>query len=313
MRVKKPNIMKNYALTALLTFSLFANAQQYVDLAKAFYANTPINQYDSATNGTRIQEYGLDLTVPIQLKNGNAILTGLYAESISTKVSPDPVSNLTAVYTLNIKLGMLINHTEKLSATYLLLPKLASDFKQIGADDFQMGGVVLFKYKKNPNFNYKFGLYYNHELFGPFFVPLLGIYYLSPNKKFEANLTLPVAADANYKLNNWLKVGVNYFAFTRSYYLNEPFQGNPDNYLVKKTLEAYAYLQFEFAESIVLQTKAGYSFGRNYQIYDEKDKVTWGLAGVFFGDDREPLNKTNFSDGLVFRVRMLYRFHLDEE
>jgi len=305
--------MKKIALIILLAFTAAAQAQQYIDLAKAFYANTPVNQYDSATNGTRVQEYGLELTVPFQLKNGNAIITGLYAESISTKVSPDPTSTLTAVYTLNIRLGMNINHSEKLSASYILLPKLASDFKEIGANDFQMGAYALFKYKKNLNLTYKFGLYYNQELFGPFFVPLLGIYYISDNKKFEANLTLPVSADANYALNNWLKVGVNYFAFTRSYYLNEPYQGNPDNYLVKKTAEVYAYLQFEFMKGLVLQTKFGYSIGRNYQIYDEKDKVTWGLAGIFFDDNREPLNKTNFSDGLVFRARLLYRFYLDED
>ena len=305
--------MKKLALLFLLTFSVVAQAQQYVDLAEMFYANTPVNQYDSATNGTRVQEYGLDLTVPVELKNGNAILTGLYAESISTKVAPEN-SNLTSVHSLLFKLGANIKHSKKWTGTYVLLPKLSSDFKAIGAEDFQLGAFALLKYKKSKNLSYKMGMYYNSELFGPFFVPILGLYYLSPNKKFEANLTLPISADVNYSLNNWLRVGTNYFSFVRTYHLNEPYEGNPNNYLAKTTNEVYAYLQFDLGKNkdIVLQTKVGYSIGRNYRIYDVNDKVVWGLSAFKFGDDREQLN-SDFQDGMVLRVRLLYRFHIKED
>ena len=301
--------MKHIYLLLLVSISLIANAQDYIDLGKFHYANTPVNQFDSATNGTRIQEMGLDLTIPLVLKNGNAIITGIYAESISTKVAPQH-SNLTSVYSTMLKIGMNFKYGEKWEGTYILLPKISSDFKQIGSQDFQLGAYALFKYKKQENFNYKFGLYYNQELFGPFFVPILGLYYRSKNKKFETNINLPIAADANYAFNDWFRVGMNFFAFVRTYHLNEPYQGNPDNYLAKTTNEVFGYLQFEFKKNFVLQTKVGYSIARNYRVYDIKDQVTWGFSAFKFGDDRKQLN-ADFSDGLLFRAKLIYRYHIE--
>jgi hypothetical protein len=283
--------------------------QKYVDIAKAYYANTPINQFDSATNGTRIQEYGLDFIYPKVLKNGNALLLGFFGESTSAKVTPEN-SNLSAVYTVNVKLGMNFKYGTKWEGSYIFLPKLSSDLKKVGAKDFQFGGYALMKYKKSENFNYKFGLYYNSELFGPFFVPILGLYYLSPSKKTEINLNLPISADINYRFNEWLRAGMNFAAFVRTYHLNEPFQGNPDNYLTKTTNELFGYLQFHIKKGLILQTKVGYSIGRNYRIYDVTDQVTWGLSAFKFGDDRSQLN-TDFSDGMILRASFIYRYHLD--
>ncbi|AEV32704.1 hypothetical protein Oweho_1716 [Owenweeksia hongkongensis DSM 17368] len=302
--------MKSSLTLIFLVLCSVCSAQDYVDLAKFFYANTPANQFDSTTAETRVQEYGMDVTLPVELKNGNAFLTGFYAESISTKVNPaEP--NLTSVYSTMLKLGMNIKHSEKWSGTYLLLPKLASDFKSIDANDFQLGAIALLKYEKRKNLNYKVGLYYNSELFGPFFVPILGLYYLSPNEKLEINASLPISADINYKILERVRTGVSFASFVRTYYLNEPFQGNPDNYLTKSTNEVYGYLQFDLGKSIILQTKVGYSIGRNYRVYDRDDNITWGLSAFKFGDNRKQLNP-DFKDGLVYRARLIYRFHLEK-
>lgn len=280
-----------------------------MDVAKVHYANTPVNQFDSTTNGTRIQEYGLDFLYPIKLKNGHALLTGFYAESISTQTAPEN-THLTAVGTILLKAGINIKHTDKISITYMVLPKLSSDFKELGAKDVQLGALALMKYKKNENFLYQAGLYYNGELFGPFFVPIFGFYYQSPNKKFETNVKIPVSVDANYTLKPWLKGGINFAAFVRSFHLNEPYQNNSDNYLTKTTNEIYGYLQFESKKGIILQTKVGYSIGRNYRVYDIEDRVTWGFSSFKFGDNRTQLN-TDFSDGMILKVKLIYRFHLD--
>jgi len=296
-------------ITYLSFFSIHSlNAQQYVDIGKIYYANTPVNQFDTLTNATRIREFGIDLNIPVPIKNGHALLFGIYGESISTKVNPVE-SNLTSVYTINPRLGINFKHNDKWTGTYLLLPKLSSDFKAIGSKDFQLGAIALLKYTKTEQFSWKFGLYYNSELFGPFFVPLIGFYYLSTNKKFEMNATLPLSADANYLLKPGLKVGLEFSAFVRTYFLNEPYEGNPENYLVKTTNELFTYLHFNLSENILLKTKVGYSIGRNYRIYDIEDRVTWGLSAFRFNDDRDQLNN-DFKDGLVFRAELIYRFRL---
>src|SRR5438105_683155 len=93
--------------------------------------------------------------------------------------------------------------------TFSFCKILPQNYETIGNKDLQMGGIAIMKFKKNDNLNYKFGLYYNSELFGPFFVPMIGIYYLSPNKKLETNIMLPLQADVNYKLNSFINVGAN--------------------------------------------------------------------------------------------------------
>lgn len=304
--------MKKIFLFSLLVFISYSyKAQDYVDLAKFSYANTPLNQFDSTTASTRIQETDLDITMPIEFKSGDVFVTGLTYGNIRTKTNPVS-EELTSVHTVLLKLGMKLDHSEKWSGTYMLLPKLSSDLKKVGADDFQFGAYVLMKYHKKSNLKYQFGMYYNGELFGPFFVPLLGLYYLSPNNKLEINASLPVWADVNWRFNNWFRAGISFSAFVRSFNINEPQYSENGEYLVKASNEPMLYLQFEPTKSLIIQTKLGYSIGRRYRIYDEQDKVTFGLSAFRFGDDRDQLN-SDFEDGLILQARLFYRFHINSE
>jgi hypothetical protein len=178
---------KYYILLRLLLASAFAVSQNYVDVIKVTASTTPNNAFDSSATQTKLNELLVDLTVPVKINNTSAILTGVIYECIQTKLFADGNSKNFGSSTL--KLGFNKQLTEKWSATVVTLPKIASVPIAIGNNsfnhgDFQLGGIALFKYKKNDNLNFKTGLYYNTESFGPFFVPMLGVYYQSPNKKF---------------------------------------------------------------------------------------------------------------------------------
>jgi hypothetical protein len=290
-------------LLVVILFSAFSTyAQNYVDLARFYYATTPQNNFDSVPGSTKIEEFGADITIPIKLNDGNAILTGFNIDQVKTKLHPS--DNCRTVSTLNLKLGYNKKHGEKWSGTYMLLPKIASDFKNITNKDFQFGALVLMKYNKKENLKYNVGAYYNSELFGPFIVPLLGLYYKSKNDRVEVNLTLPIWADVNYKLNNFIKVGANFAAFVRSYHLSEDAA-----YVVKKSNDLFGYLQFNLTKSLLLQTKTGYTIGRSYKVYNDNDKADFGFSAFRFGDERTVLNPT-FKDGLIFKIRLIYRYHL---
>lgn len=297
--------MKLFSLILFIFFASILNAQNYVDLVKFHYANTPHNDFDSIGGNSNIEEYGVDITLPIVLKNKNAIVTGLMTERISTKLHP-LFPNYT-ISTYNLKLGYNMKHSDKLSGTYMFLPKISSDMKNIGSKDFQYGGLILMKITKKKNLKYNAGVYFNSDLFGPFTVPLIGLYYKSSNDKFEINATLPVWADMNYTLTKWLTVGSNFSAIVRSYRLSE------DNaYVVKKTNEIYGYLQFNVKKSFLLQTKIGHSIGRSYSVYNENDRVNFGLSAFRFGDNRNPLNP-NLNDGVILQARIIYRFNIKLE
>ena len=292
-------------------FSNKAHSQDYIDLAKIYYSNTPLNQFDSTEAETRVQEFGMDVNLPVVLNEKFTFLTGFTFGSSSSRVSSES-DKVSSVYTVLLKLGTNIKHTKKWTGTYLFMPKLSSDLKEIDRDDFQFGGLVLIDYKKREKFKYRFGLYYNSELFGPNFVLLLGLYYKSNNDKFEINATLPVWLDLNYRLSPWFKVGSNFSGLTRTFNINEPQFTENGEYLVKQSNEIFLYGQFELQKSLIIQTKIGYSIGRRYSVYDVQDQVGFGLLLFRVDDDRDQLN-SEFADGLIFRVRLIYRFFISDD
>lgn len=296
-------------LLLFLSGSTLGFTQSYLDIAKFSFSSTPQNQLKNDSlklnSPTQLIDFGVDLTAPIVLKNNNVIISGIVYEQ--TNLKTDLSNNF--IYTINPKIGYKKTITSQLSSTLILLPKLSSDIKNVSSNHFQIGGVVLFDKIKNENLKYKFGLYYNQELFGPFVVPLLGLYYLSSNKKLEANLTLPVFAAINYSLSENIKTGISFNSFVRSYYL-----GNTQNqYLVKTSNELFGVLQVHSkATNLVLEPQIGYSIGRSFRNYYEDDQIDFGFSTFKFGDQRTQLNQ-DFKDGLIFKVRLLYRFMIDND
>ena len=300
--------MKPYFILIKIFFSCAVTfSQNYIDILKINISTTPYNTFDSSSVKTRLTEFSGDLTLPVKVNDRFSVITGLIYEDIQTKLFIDDAVKEFGSATL--KLGFNKQLNDKWSATGVVLPKIASDYSSISNKDFQIGSIAVFKYKKLDNLNYKVGLYYNSELFGPFFVPILGIYYQSPNKKFETNAMLPLQADLNYKLNTFINAGCNFNGQIRSYHLNHVTYENPSAYVVKSTNELYAYLKFNFTNSISLYTRAGQSFARSYRVYDESDKVTFGLPATFIGPKRQQLN-SDFSDGMIYQVTLLYRLNL---
>ena len=307
--------MKRLVLSLVIALSVIASikgySQNYVDLIRFKYGNTPLNQFDTTTASTRVEEYVLDATLPIVLNDKYAIITGFDLQNMRTAINP-VAPELTSFYTILVKAGLNVNYGEKWSVNYIFLPKISSDLKDLSSKDFQYGAYVLAKFAKTENLKYQFGMYYNGELFGPFFVPLLGLYYVSPSNKLEINATLPVWADINYRFSNYFRLGMSFSAFVRSYNINEVQYSENGEYLVKSTNEPMLYLQFEPVKSIILQAKIGYSIGRSYRIYDEADRITFGLSAFRFGDDRTQLN-SDFKDGMLFEGRLFYRFHIKDK
>lgn len=280
-------------------------AQNYVEVARFNYSNTALNSFEQSDSSTRVKELGLEITVPLLINTSDAILTGLIYERIETKLfESDPVETFSVT---GLRLGLSKKHSEKWSGTYLLLPKLASDFKHLTWKDFQLGAIALLKYTKHENLNYKLGLYFNTELSGPFLAPLLGLYYLSESRKIEANLMLPFLADVNYKVLARLYIGANFTGLVRSYHLSELPTSETPGYVVKASNEISSYLKFNLTKALSIQTRLGYSIGRSYRVYDEEDKITFGTVLIRVGDDRQQLN-TDFSDGFVYNASLSYRF-----
>ena len=292
----------------LLLTATSVHAQDYIDLVHLYYSNTPQNSFKNSESQTRVQELGFSLTYPMKLKNGNSLLMGVDGEGLYSSFTDSSSSGSVGSFTA--KVGYVKTLGSKWTGMCILLPKIASDFHgTINRKDFQVGTFIMFKYAKRDDFKYKLGLYANAELFGTFFVPLFGLYYMSPNKKFETDLTLPLAGDANYRLAKKMVVGARFVALVKTYNLNNYYYHQSGEYLAKTTNDLYTYLGYEFKKGIIVRGQVGYSFGRHYRIYDSEDTVDWGLSAFKFGDHRKQLN-SDFQDGLLFRIDLTYRFYL---
>lgn len=302
--------MKRYQLVIYILFVSFnAPGQKYIDIARMYYSVSAANAFENSDSSARIKEFGVDVTLPVVINADNALLTGLFYERNQTKLFVSEPEETFSV--IGLRAGLSRKHSNNWTGTYILIPKLASDFEDVSGKDFQLGAIILMKYTKRENLNYKIGAYYNAELFGPLVVPLFGIYYLSKNNKFEANLTLPFLVDANYKLHDRLNVGINFNGQVRSYRLSEIPESDNGGYVVKASNELFSYLKFNVSKTLSFQARVGYSLGRSYRVYNESDKITVGSVLIKVGDNREQLN-TDFSDGFVYQTSLVYRFIQNE-
>src|SRR5690606_27003768 len=118
---------------------------------------------------------------------------------------------------------------------------IASDYSQVLREDLFIGGIAVLKFKKSENLLYRFGVYGSQEAFGVFATPILGIYYLSPNKKFEIDLSLPIKGDINYRLGR-TTLGLDYFGISRSFNLHT--ENESALYVDLNSIELSTYLQF---------------------------------------------------------------------
>lgn len=299
----------SFSLFSLTLLSLCGNvhAQSYVDVLKINGNTTALNKFDSGFSSTRVNEFSADLSLPIKLTEQSAIITGLIYENIHTKLfDTDYYYRFSSI---SLKMGFNRKVNDTWTYSLVLLPKLASDFKSLNKKDFQLGGIALFKYAKTENFNYKFALYANNDLFGPFIVPMFGFYYLSDDKKWESNVMAPLQADINYKASSNLTVGINYTGQIRSFHLQNTTIPVGDYYVTKASNELSTYTKIHFTKNISLQTKLGYSIGRSYRVFNGNDKVNFALPAFYANDKRTQLN-TDFADGLLFQVTALYRVSL---
>ena len=302
----------NYTILLKYLVILFAfvlssvYAQDYVDVLKIGYSNTFKNDFTGTTQSTDVRVFETNLTYPMVIDENNALITGI--DFASNRLQLFPNSEFTSLYTATLKIGLAKTFNEKWSGTFVFLPKIASDYRNITRDDFYVGGYSLLKLKKKENLIYRFGIYGSTEAFGFFTTPIFGWYYLSPSKRFEMDVSLPVAVDINYRVGA-VTLGVDYMGIGRSFNVNP--ENSPKVYADVSSLDFATYTQFNFVDdSVLLRAKLGYS-SNNYEVYTDGDKIDLGLSAFSFGDDRTQLNP-DINGSLFFKLEAIYRFKITD-
>lgn len=289
--------------------TMMSLAQNYVDLAKFTHSNVPKTTVDvpgSEGLETPVMQTKVLTSVPVKLGDSLAFLTGIDYENHAIQLKRFWETSNMNITTL--KLGFNVKHNAKLSATYLVLPKLAGDYGDF-SNSFQIGAIALFKYKLNPQTKLIFGNYINKEFFGVLNVPIIGLYHKSKNGKFESDIKFPIVGFGDYKLHKNFRVGADFLMIVRSFDLTKGPQEVFYSHMASN--EFGAYVQFDLLkESLIIQAKAVYA-GMDYGTYLDGDTTPLGMWGWYPGDERTRFNG-NVQGALGFKVAATYRFQLGE-
>ena len=160
----------------------------------------------------------LTLPVPFKIKKRESLfITGVFynryhfsGQTGGTSVTDRSFDRLTFRLGLSHKWG---NPRHK---TFLMgLPTFSTDGKIFSGDAFQMGGVFIHSFRVKDNLTLKLGLYYNHEFFGDFYMPLFGIDWRLKNDWYIFGM-LPGTFNVYKKVNKWFAVSFSERAPTGS-------------------------------------------------------------------------------------------------
>jgi hypothetical protein len=301
-------MLKKLLSFLFLIAPLLSNAQEYVDLLNISYSKSGDTSFENSAKNTAISIFDSKVTLPIVLNEKTALITGFDFNIKKLQLFPD--SNYSELYYTRLKLGFTTQHSDRWTGTYVLLPILASDYKNIGSDDIYMGGIAVWTYKKRKNFNYKFGLYTGNEAFGFYITPLLGIYYISPDSRFEISALLPGLFDMNFGVSSKTRLGIDYKGNS------ETFKIKNDNaltaYSENNSLEFSSYVQNNSLDkNLLLRLKIGDSTN-SYDLYAVNDKIDLSITPFKFGNHRTKLNsELDYSPFL--KVEAIYRFPISKK
>jgi len=253
--------MKRIIFVALsvLLIQMNTQAQYFVDI---FSFN---RQAFNVPRGAQTSDLFVNAFIPKVLKNGNTFFVRAHYEKLDLKND-----TLSAAYSsITMPLGMQVQlKNPKVKFTGLVIPKIAgADLGSSFSDVFQLGAYSLFTVTQSDNFRYKFGLYYNREFFGNFFVPLVGIDW-KVSDRLTIYGTLPNSMKFSYAVApSRVITGIAFRSLTRS------FRGEDVNTFVRyNELQLKTFVDFYITPKNVVFVEGGYFLGKTPLLYNNADK-----------------------------------------
>ena len=252
--------MKRIMFVALsvLFIQMNTQAQYFIDI---FSFN---RQAYNIPSGGQTSDLFVNAFIPKVLKNGNTIFVRAHYEKLEMKND-----SLSAAYSsITMPLGMQVQlKNPKVKFTGLIIPKIAgADLGAAFSNVFQIGAYSLFTVTESEKFRYKFGLYYNREFFGNFFVPLVGIDW-KVSDRLTIYGTLPNSMKFSYAVApSRVNTGIAFRSMTRS------FRGEDVNTFVRyNELQLKTFVDFYITPKNVVFVEGGYFLGKTPLLYNNAE------------------------------------------
>src|SRR5689334_2755800 len=254
--------MKKIILPFCILIYFISGAQPYLDIVKLNYSYSPMKGINEKNVPLTSNFFTADVTLPIELKKGGDafIINPFFTNNVGEVANKDFHVTSKALLVGFLKKDIFPNWN-------LLSSFIARRNRQVdiaSTNDWQYGGVLLTTWKKTKDLSFKFGLYYNKEFFGNYFIPLVGL-----DWKIDArnNLfgVLPGSMIFEHKVTSRFYYGVAFRALTNSYREEaiDPLAGY--NYLRIDDNPLGIYADTYLSKKIVLFGEAGYTILRRYR------------------------------------------------
>lgn len=269
--------------------------------------------YDSLLSG-KAAESGFfgGLTVPVVINKKTIWYNSLnyfYFHVANEPELPATIANPINLHGFILRTGLYQKFDKGRGMQLLFAPRLMSDLVSVEGSSFQFGGLFMYEKKYSEALTMSFGLMFNQELFGPYFVPLINLNW-QPSEKFRIAGLLPIYAKISYIVNENFNFGISHFGLITTYAMNDPeYKGD---YIERKSIDLSLYGRYRIAGNFHLEGRFGRSLGRSYAQYEKDQKVSWAIPLVTFGDDRVQKN-IDFKDGLILDIRIIYNIPIPED
>jgi hypothetical protein len=305
---KKEKNMKGIIFVITLSFwGIQLQAQDFLDIIKAS-ANFTQKANNSDKSITNIYNQSLQFYFPKRINNKTVLITGFKFENTTLDLL-NGFGNENLI-TFRLNLGANFQHNKKWGSTFLITPKITSNFKDIGINDFQFGGIGFIDYTINENWKIKLGFYASSESHGSTMTPILGFWHRSKNRKFYIDALLPVSLEANYNLIKEFSLGLDFISNGQSYNISKPYA---EYYVKEASIRTSLYASYGFLKNaIILKGRAGLNI-TDYSLFNAYDKL--GAEILIFTlskDDRSRLNP-KYKPSFYFGIDLMYRFDLRNE
>ena len=264
--------MKKIILLSFITLiKVVLYSQPYLDLVKLNYTYSPLNGVNDKQSPLQSNFFTADITLPIELKKGgDAIIINPFFTNNTGEVSTTDFHVTSKALLVGfLKKDIFPNWT--LLSSFIVRRNTEVDIET--DDNWQYGGIILATWKKNEDVSFKFGMYYNREFFGNYFMALVGLDWKIDSKN---NLfgVLPGYMIFEHKVASKFYYGFAFHAFTNSYreQIIDPLSGG-SNYLRIDDNPLGIYADTYLSKKIVLSAEAGYTILRRYRYGYKYDDI----------------------------------------
>jgi len=287
--------MKKISLFSfIITINAVVYSQPYLDIVKLNYTYSPMNGINKKKSHLQSNFFTADVTLPIELKKGgDAIIVNPFFTNNEGEISDNDFHVISKALLIGFLKKDIFQNWNLLSS-FIVRRNTEVDVKS--NDDWQYGGVILATWKKNQDLSFKFGLYYNKEFFGNYFMALVGLDW-KINSRNNLFGVLPGYMIYEHKVTPRFYYGLAFRALTNSYREMpvDPLVGGY-NYLRIDDNPLGIYADTYLSKKIVLSTEAGYTILRRYR---------YG-----FKDDNVHIKTDYKSDNFYFKASLAYRLRL---